>query len=170
MLPEWPCIISTVFFSWLSGSFLLPEEKEHGLDMSEDYVLYGVFGAAERSVSGVDMSKNHVLYRVFGVAERSVWAGHVGESTSTGQSASSSHRMLPGSPTRFLPIASFSSSLPRHLAVRRKPLNLASEARKSSCWAKDRICWLSASVSSCSNRSTGWPASRQLEKPKHVAL
>ena len=56
-----------------------PEEKEHGLDMSENYVLYGVFGVAERNVcsrheemSGVDMSENHVLYRVFGVADRSV--------------------------------------------------------------------------------------------------
>ena len=38
--------------------FLLPEEKEHGLNMSENYVLYGVCGGAERSVwSGHTVSR-----------------------------------------------------------------------------------------------------------------
>ena len=63
------CAWMDVDFVLLLGLWLLffREEKEHGLDMSESYVLYGVFGVAERNVLS-----RHVLYRVFGVANRSV--------------------------------------------------------------------------------------------------
>ena len=46
--------------------FLLPEEKEHGLD-----VFYGGLGVGEKCLEWI--SENHVFYAVFGVAARSVW-------------------------------------------------------------------------------------------------
>ena len=79
MLTEWFCIISILFFSWVSGSFSATGGEEHGLDMSEYYVFYGVFGVAERSVWSGRVSENHVFYIIFGVAERSIWIEPVGK-------------------------------------------------------------------------------------------
>ena len=70
MLPEWPSIISILFFCWLSGFFLLPEELEHGLDMSENYVWHGVFEIAERSVWSGHVRKPRVLQSFRGCGEK----------------------------------------------------------------------------------------------------
>ena len=82
-------------------------------------MCFTVSARLRRDASGLNVCESHVFYPVFGVAERSVWAGHVGESTS----ASSSRKMLPGSPTRFLPIPSF-SLLPAPAGVRLSGVSL----------------------------------------------
>ena len=74
-------------------------------NLCENHVFYSVCGLAQR------VCESHVFYGVFGVAERGVWAGHVGESTSTGQSAPVSSLSLPPCPGQ-------------RPAVRRKPLNI----------------------------------------------
>ena len=67
--------------------------------------VYRVCGVAKRRV-WIERVREQCVLRCFRVAERSIWAGHVGGSTSTGQWASSSRRMLLGSPTRFVPSVS----------------------------------------------------------------
>ena len=87
----WSRCPRTMCFTEFSGL----QTEVSRLNLCENHVFYSACGAA----TGLSVCENHVFYGFFGVAARSVRARHVGETTSTGQSASFSRRILPGSPT-----------------------------------------------------------------------